>query len=71
MGKLTEKLLEEILEAFASKECDQNPSDELLRWLADASGKLERSIRHEYTRLYQEINKTDDDPLDPPLPMRG
>lgn len=65
MAELSEKLLKEILIAFSIPEADNMPSEELLSFLADASGKLTEDVKNWYVKLYQDYNNTDESPYDP------
>jgi hypothetical protein len=62
MANISEDTLLEILEIFAASE--ELPSPTALQELAAAAGKSEQAVKEEYTKLYQELTETEDDPWD-------
>ena len=69
MPILTEKLLNEIYDAFIDAEV--NPSDDLLGAIAEAAGLTPTIARQQFVSRYKQRTDTDDDPFAPPMGERG
>jgi hypothetical protein len=66
---LSDTQLNEIVDAFIK--AGQNPSTDLLKGLADVTGRTEDIVRQHYVARYRSPTSTHDDPYDPPLPIKS